>query len=37
MLLTEAGLGVVSVALYSLLIVVWPPPVIDPLLQPAVS
>jgi len=37
MLLTEAGLGVVSVALYALLIVVWQPRAVDPLLRPAVS
>jgi len=36
MLLTEAGLGVVSVAIYALLVVVWRPPAVDPLLQPAV-
>ena len=37
MLLTEATLGVVSVALYGLLIVVWRPAVVDPLAQPAAS
>jgi len=37
MLLTEAALGVVSVALYGLLIVVWRPPVVEPLLQPAAT
>jgi MFS family permease len=37
MLLTEAGLGVGSLALYALLVVVWRPPLIDPLPQAAVS
>jgi len=37
MLLTEAGLGVVSVLLYGLLIIAWRPRAIAPLLQPAVS
>jgi MFS family permease len=37
MLLTEAGLGVVSVALYALLVVVWRPRAVDPLPQTAVS
>lgn len=36
MLLTEAGLGVVSIALYALLVLAWRPAV-DPLLQTAVS
>jgi MFS family permease len=35
MLLTEAALGVVSIALYALLILVWRPRAADPLLQPA--
>jgi thiazole synthase ThiGH ThiG subunit len=37
MLVTEAGLGVVSVALYALLVVAWRPRAADNLLQPAVS
>ena len=37
MLLTEAALGIVSVALYALLVVLWRPPVMDPLPQPAMS
>jgi MFS transporter, PAT family, beta-lactamase induction signal transducer AmpG len=34
MLLTEAGLGVVSIALYTLLVLAWRPAAVDPLLQP---
>jgi hypothetical protein len=37
MLVTEAGLGVVSVVLYALLVVAWRPRAADNLLQPAVS
>jgi MFS family permease len=37
MLLAEAGLGVVSIALYGILVIAWRPRAADPLLQPAVS
>jgi PAT family beta-lactamase induction signal transducer AmpG len=37
MLLTEAGLGVVSITLFALLIVAWRPAAVDPLLQPSAS
>jgi MFS transporter, PAT family, beta-lactamase induction signal transducer AmpG len=37
MLLTEAGLGVISVGIYALLVVFWRPHAVEPLLQPAVS